>query len=843
MRHAAMALLTLALLALGQAWSQELPLRPYSYVEGFETNSPALGLWASNGSAPEAHFNGATEERAFEGKRSHKLDVTLGDGSYYYFGFPLRVPCAGALKISARVLVAEGTTARVGFGVNVVFPPSSHSGCGFLTSFEKPIGDWQLVTGDLVALGKDDAAGVLSSNTATLSGKDVGVYLDRWTLFLYGTKGQRAVVYLDDVRVEGTVPSDDDYQKSLQANWAKATGPFRQRVQEWRARFDQARQGLQALGQAPPEAAKLVTSLRANEKHADELLTQMDRAGYASSGEINALQAAIVGLRSGPVTVRAVTTAVQASRPLLAFSGGNAVSYPRRAGEQALLGSAVGTALECAACRGEYESLSAVVYALHDLPALRATVSDLRGPAGMIPASAVDLRVVKWWYQGASGSIGYSPKKVLLPELLLKDDALVRVDADKQDNTLRSTRPDGSTEYLLCSGPDSANLANVRPFDAQDLQPVDLPAQSSREFWVTVHVPAKAAAGTYAGRITFTSAAGTTELPLTVKVHPFDLEPSRLIYSIYYRASLSPDGQPKIDSDLKSEAQYRAEIADMAAHGVLYPANYQARGDDRITRMLQIRKEMGLPAGRFYNLGAGAGPQQTPEQLAQMLGELKAWMALLKPYGYDQVYFYGTDEATGDALTSQKRAWKAAQEIGAKTFVACYRGTFEAMGPLLSCAVLAGAPDPEEARKWHSVGSEAFCYANPQVGVEDPLLYRRNFGLLLWQNGFDGAMDYAYQHAFGHIWDDFDDHTYRDHVFAYPTMNGVVDTIEWEGFREGVDDVRYATTLEKAIAQAAPKKPALAQQAQAWLKSTDLSAGDLDQTRAQMVDWIVKLRG
>jgi hypothetical protein len=55
---------------------------------------------------------------------------------------------------------------------------------------------------------------------------------------------------------------------------------------------------------------------------------------------------------------------------------------------------------------------------------------------------------------------------------------------------------------------------------------------------------------------------------------------------------------------------------------------------------------------------------------------------------------------------------------------------------------------------------------------------------------------YAYQHSFCNIWNDFDDPVFRDHVFAYPTVNGVIDTTAWEGYREGVDDVRYLTKLQ-----------------------------------------------
>ena len=59
-------------------------------------------------------------------------------------------------------------------------------------------------------------------------------------------------------------------------------------------------------------------------------------------------------------------------------------------------------------------------------------------------------------------------------------------------------------------------------------------------------------------------------------------------------------------------------------------------------------------------------------------------------------------------------------------------------------------------------------------------------------------MNFAYQYGFGNnIWNDFDSGHVRDHVFAYPTSDGVIDTIQWEGWSEGVDDTRYVATLMK----------------------------------------------
>ena len=496
--------------------------------------------------------------------------------------------------------------------------------------------------------------------------------------------------------------------------------------------------------------------------------------------------------------------------------------------------------LACSGCRGEYESASAAVYALEDLKGLLVSASDLKGPDGTIPAGAVDIYSVKCWYQ-AGREIWDTRHKVYVPELLLKDDQLVCVDTEKKENCLRSTAEDGTQTYLLCSGPTSENLKDVRPVDAAMLQPVDIAANSLKQFWLTIHIPEDAKAGTYEGAVKFTVGRAVQEVPLKVTVHPFDLLQPRLIYSIYYGAHLSKDGKPAISSANKSEDQYRAEIMDFKAHGVLYPTNYQGMDEVRLRRMLEIRKEVGMPGGPFYTLGCGTGSSDDPKEIESLRLKVKQWIEFVKPFGYDEVYFYGADEATDERLIAQKAAWKAVQEAGGKTFVACYKKTFEAMGPLLNCAVLAGRPDPEEAKKWHSVGSQAFCYAFPQVGNEEPETYRRHFGLVLWKAGFDGGMDFAYQWDMGHIWNDFDDTKYRDHNFTYPTVNGIVGTIQWEGFREGVDDVRYVTTLEKAIAAAPEPKRALAAQARAWLDAVDVGTADLYETRAAMVDWITKL--
>lgn len=821
------------------AAAADLPLQPYSYHETFEDQAPAVALWASRGTAPTINFLGLSDEQAAEGKQSLKLDVTLGDSSYYYFGVPLHVPMAGKLTITARLRLGKANQARIGFGVNATYPPTHESGCGPLETYHGET-DWKTVTGDLAAIGRDGADAVVPRYGYGVTGKQIAPMLDCWSLFIYGQPGQRAVCYLDDIRLEGEVPAEQAYLQQAQQAFDDNQAQFRQELADWGKQLAAVKAVLPQAEAAAADAPALVENIKRSAAHGDELLASLNKAQYGSPMQVQELRQVITTLTHAPETLEIIRRAKAEGRRYVVTPWDHPTTLVRGQGPGGIM-AGTGGALQASACAGEYESVSAFVYAFAGLPGLTVTASDLKGKAGVIPAAAVDLSVVKAWFQGASNNISFTPKKWLIPELLLKDDALVRVDTVKETNFLRSTKPDGVQEYLVCSDPDSTNLKDVRPLDAATLQPISLEGGESREIWMTIHVPARAKAGTYAGTITVAAGGAKFALPLKLTVHPFVLQPSRLTYSIYYRARLNAENQPQIDSESRSEQQYRAEMADMLAHGVPYPTNYTGWNEALLTKQLQIRKEVGMPTGRFYNLGYGIGPRPAA-QLPELQKNVKQWIAFLKPWGYNEVYFYGTDEATGQALEEQKGTWAATQEAGGKTFVACYKQTFEAMGKLLNTAVLAGRPDPDEARKYHSVGSEAFCYANPQVGVEDPLIYRRNFGLLLWKTGFDGAMDYAYQHGFTHVWNDFDDRTYRDHNFTYPTVNGVVDTIQWEGFREGVDDVRYVTTLEQAIRTAPPAKKQAAAAAQKWLNELDPQRGDLDEIRAKLVEWIGKVK-
>ena len=112
-----------------------------------------------------------------------------------------------------------------------------------------------------------------------------------------------------------------------------------------------------------------------------------------------------------------------------------------------------------------------------------------------------------------------------------------------------------------------------------------------------------------------------------------------------------------------------------------------------------------------------------------------------------------------------------------------------------------------------------------------------------WQASTRGKV--AISHA---EWNDFlgDEHNFRQFNLTYPTRDGVIDTLAWEGIREAVDDVRYATLLKtlaaKVIATGKTENVYLGRQALLWLERVDETSADLNTARLEMINYILKLK-
>jgi hypothetical protein len=121
---------------------------------------------------------------------------------------------------------------------------------------------------------------------------------------------------------------------------------------------------------------------------------------------------------------------------------------------------------------------------------------------------------------------------------------------------------------------------------------------------------------------------------------------------------------------------------------------------------------------------------------------------------------------------------------------------------------------------------------------------RRHHGLELYKANYDGIGNYILDST---TWNDFlgDVHNFRGFNMTYGTRDSVIDTIHWEGSREAVDDVRYATKLQQlaqqAITTGIPNTAYAGRQAQLWLELLDARSADLETVRLEMISHILNI--
>lgn len=115
-----------------------------------------------------------------------------------------------------------------------------------------------------------------------------------------------------------------------------------------------------------------------------------------------------------------------------------------------------GKGFEIISAQNEYEPGSVVLYAVKDMGKVQFKVSDLKdGKGNVFPKENLDLKTVKVWYQNGNGWYSYFQDNTfkLCPELLLKDEDLIKVDTQKQSNYARIKKEDGSYIYRWLSSP------------------------------------------------------------------------------------------------------------------------------------------------------------------------------------------------------------------------------------------------------------------------------------------------------------------------------------------------------------------------------------------------------
>ncbi len=412
--------------------------------------------------------------------------------------------------------------------------------------------------------------------------------------------------------------------------------------------------------------------------------------------------------------------------------------------------------LGCFACPGEYEPMAVALRSLTALKAASCTVSDLTGP-GRIPAAAVEVRTVKCWPQRLGSS--WSTEWRVMPELL---------EARKS---------------------------------------VDVAANTTQEFWLTIRVPEDAKPGLYKGTATLRADdAGEATFPMTVEVLPFKLRPNERPVGMYwYEHKVA--GTPLRD----------AQVRDMLAHGMttltmgrLFP---EVRNDDgklvldvaELRQFLQELERLGVEGPIPYHTSGlmtklrRAFPGKTQAELDALYVEATRQLeAVSSRPDTPKLLYYPVDEIGN----SPKRGEKARHECalvakapGATSYITVNNyGASEKWGETFDiwCGNIEYTADQEA--KLLTRGKRYMRYGSAYLN--NARKARNSCGLGFYRRPAEAMFYWHYQATNGDPFNDFDG-TARDWCAAYPGPDGaLIPTIDWESLREGVDDMRYIATLK-----------------------------------------------
>lgn len=516
---------------------------------------------------------------------------------------------------------------------------------------------------------------------------------------------------------------------------------------------------------------------------------------------------------------------------------------------------------------GEFEPATFSLYALRELGDIEISASNLRGEKGeIIPADNIDLRVVKVWKQITR----CEREMYLVPELLLKDDRVKL----------------------------AGWVADIPP---QKNVTTDIPPGTSKQFFATVKVPSDVQPGLYRGTIRIRPEnAPESNIVLKVNVLPIKLLPPAKTYAIFYHGSsfgLGWWGEKDFPEEVWEKKALK-ELIDLRERGFTSVSTlarmYGSTEGGKLTldfrpleRSLRLHQEAGLTGPTIFmpwyaridgrdtldmrGYGWGRCPKEKRLFFYTLEEVVRQIVEFVEENQFPPIYFYGVDEPIAGRprhgmeckVDYAKRTFEAIRRGGGRTTSALYRtcwGGWETLGPLADLPIYrcGTVGSPEEMRKEAKEKGQVWNY--PMIWYENPTESRLRVGYVLWRSGLTGVMPWCYMSTFGskpfdeqHLVEGEDDLSGVKGMYApYPSLQGPIPTLTWEAVREGIDDVRYLTTLSELIKkERCPQKRQRAEKAKnrvldkidlnVPIALATLSPADLQRLRWEIVEAIKEL--
>jgi len=529
-----------------------------------------------------------------------------------------------------------------------------------------------------------------------------------------------------------------------------------------------------------------------------------------------------------------------------------------------------GKTIRIVAAKDEFEPGAFLVYPLADLGKVAFTLTPFRNERGAtLPLENLDLKVVKVWYQNKNGWYSYFADTgyKLCPELLLNDEDLIRVDTGKEANYARIKRADGKVSELWINPPPhySRRLGTARggdqeifaPLregfdDAKTFQPVALAEGEFRSFFLTVHATKETPDGLYSGAVVLNKDGKELgRIPVTVKVLPFVLPQPKcygdrtrdFLVSSYSYHSFGHFGALNGGDWPLVRQQYQQMLQNCTDHNhPLHTQDTQPFEYAVAAEMEALRAKSGQRTDIM--MGGGFAVWEPMEENAVMAKRRADFWD--RHVGHHNLYHGMNDEPPAAWVRMARPTFEAYHRAGIKFYLAAGDQHFYKGGYHYDWANIANDPtDGSSPALWNQVGhGYSAPYACQHYGPENPAYSRRQNGLAPYLSGFTALMNYA--HHMG-PYNDVGTWLYKPMVLAYAAHSGMIDTLQWEGFREGLDDIRYATLLlslaDEADNEAKPLEiQEYARVVKQYFATLKRDSGDLNAVRLEMVAHIMKLR-
>lgn len=533
-------------------------------------------------------------------------------------------------------------------------------------------------------------------------------------------------------------------------------------------------------------------------------------------------------------------------------------------------GTAQGTARIISA-KDEYEPCSFVIYPLENLGKVQLRTTEFRNASGKVfPSGELDLKFVKVWYQNRNAWYSYFSDTglKLVPELLVNDEEIIHADTAKGGNFARSFLPDGSVAYEWVSIPHQTDrrfadhhrtgtmYRNMSPKfrDAKTLQPVAMPEGEYKQFFLTAHVTKDTPEGLYKGAVELVKAGGGVigSIPVTIRVLPFILpgpkaylNPDLDFLVTSYSYTGLPDFAEFNGGDFKlAEEQYLSCMRNKVRHNETMMRINDRAGGYYFFREIELSRKAGMRTD--YVVGGAIYDNWQNDIYTLRKNAKKTFEVYRKGIPEKGAVFYLAhgDEAPAAWFSQNRRFFEEYQKYGMKFYIAGNFQTFYTAGYFWDWFNMSRKPEEsDDIRMWDQVGrARTAWYAQQHVGVENPAHTRRQYGLAAWLAGYTALSNYA--HHLGPL-NDLGT-LYKPMIFFYGTYDGQLDTLSWEGFREGIDDIRYGTLMKRLAKEAQASADLQAQyaggQALQFLAEIDKKSTNSGYARMEMIRHILKLR-